>query len=1286
MRRLRARIGLRREDGQSLILFAVALPLVIVVVALVVDGTNVFVQKQSVQNAADAAALAAAQDLTTSACATCGATAGKYLGLNGANYDQPDPSSQAALRPCDPSAVPPITMNCYTNPYKNDFTKVKVTLQKDVPTFFGGFLGLGAVAESASAVASITSGLPPSISFAALNKSCQNHTLLVKLSGQLTVQNAIYVNSCNAPKDAFDIFGAGGNISAPAINVVGGWETHDGSTVTVNGQNCGVSDGSSYYVAPPATSTTPSGCPATGQNLLIDPFKGKIVAPQDGAPAWTSGSTQAYAPNAVTLKTNALGGPAAQAYAYSPNVNLKVTVNASATTINVHQGAISNGDTIQIDSEQMHVTAAPVAGGGKDNWNVTVTRGYNGTTAASHTGGAGTTVFQIVDDTTIQVTNTGGSSSVQNGDTVQVDNEQMLVTGVSGSGPWTLTVTRGYNLTTETTHTATTPVYQAIIAGSASHPAPYEISTGNVTLQPGTYYGGICIGVAAGSDCDNSGATYKCKTVGGSTTTVSAYPSPGESLTTGITDADTTFNVSGGLIAANDVIQVGDEQMLVDTATSGATQLITVERGYNDTETEPTLAAGEAVLHVVTTPNGTAYSPGKTLSVDIDTSSPKTFQVNSSAGISINDVIQIESEAMTVTGIPDGTHLTVTRGTYGTKIVLHHHGVAILLVSPAGSAPPPTVTLAPGTYVMAGGGFGVCGAATLLIQPGAPGGVMIYNTDDSIQGSKVAYNPNVSLNRDAPASSTSAAYSPNPVTLNSRVGTLSNDITYNPNVTLNAATGSSTTTAAYTPNPVKLNLASLGAPTKVVYSPNVILQANATASTTTINVHPASGASSVISNGDVIQIDNEEMRVTAAPVAGGGAGNWNVTVDRAFNGTTASAHTKGAGATVFRVTDTTVQVTNTGGVEVAVNDVIKVDNELMLVAAVSPGAGPWNLTVWRGFNGTAEAIHSVNAAVSKVSLDTLISVTGSAVAVTHVIKVDSEQMTVTGVIPNGANSLLTVTRADNGTIEVAHSSGATVFDVVGDTTVQITNAGSVEVVAGDLIQVGSEQMLVTAVAAGAANIWNLTVVRGYNSTVEASHSAGAAVSKVTPDTTIYVTGAIVDVNDVIQVDSEHMLVSAVTPNGTNSILTVTRAYNGTIEAAHSSGTTVYQPVGTGNGGLGQVDIATSGNVTLTPQTIGRYTGLTIFQDPKRELTTAGCNNRAQNLWDIALVNSGNGLDGISGTIYAGDQSAMFGDGMSGTATLAVVTGCIFINGADSTFNFDTSGGGGLFGVTQALTE
>ena len=59
------------------------------------------------------------------------------------------------------------------------------------------------------------------------------------------------------------------------------------------------------------------------------------------------------------------------------------------------------------------------------------------------------------------------------------------------------------------------------------------------------------------------------------------------------------------------------------------------------------------------------------------------------------------------------------------------------------------------------------------------------------------------------------------------------------------------------------------------------------------------------------------------------------------------------------------------------------------------------------------------------------------------------------------------------------------------------------------------------------------------------------------------------------------------------------------------------------------------------------------------------------------------VNGFRGTIYAPAQDALFADQISGTANLAVITGCIFIDGATSTFEFNPSE---LFGVSGGLGE
>jgi Flp pilus assembly protein TadG len=54
--RLLASLRLDREDGQALPLFAAAIGALLLMAGVVVDGGNLFQNRQSLQNAADAAA------------------------------------------------------------------------------------------------------------------------------------------------------------------------------------------------------------------------------------------------------------------------------------------------------------------------------------------------------------------------------------------------------------------------------------------------------------------------------------------------------------------------------------------------------------------------------------------------------------------------------------------------------------------------------------------------------------------------------------------------------------------------------------------------------------------------------------------------------------------------------------------------------------------------------------------------------------------------------------------------------------------------------------------------------------------------------------------------------------------------------------------------------------------------------------------------------------------------------------------------------------------------------
>jgi hypothetical protein len=391
---------------------------------------------------------------------------------------------------------------------------------------------------------------------------------------------------------------------------------------------------------------------------------------------------------------------------------------------------------IQINSEQLLVDSVIAAGA--QRWDLNVERGFNGTNEVTHLSGAAVTWFP---DQTLQVTNTGATSPVTPGDIIQIDGEQMLVVAVNfiGANTWNLTVQRGYSGTPEATHTANTTVFQITYLGAASAPAPCMLRTGTQTIFPGAYYGGICIGAASGSpDC----AGANCKATGGSTTTIQPYPG-GVTVSMDQTGDDTqpgytTLVVNNSApISVGDLISIDDEEESV-TAKSGDGHTLTVTREANGTE-DAAHTTGTPVSGVVTTPNGTPYNPVEKLNANITTVSATSFAVKASAapgtnGIKVGDVIQVGSEAMLV-GTPAPTYnaqnvatVNVTRGYDNTTATTHTSGDQVYRVAAAGAPTPPIITLSKGVYIMAGGGFNVCGAGSVR----APQGAMIYNTNDSV--------------------------------------------------------------------------------------------------------------------------------------------------------------------------------------------------------------------------------------------------------------------------------------------------------------------------------------------------------------------------------------------------------------------------------------------------------------------------------------------------------------------------------------------------------------------------
>jgi hypothetical protein len=134
----------RDEGGQTLIFFVLAMPLFLAIIALVVDGSMVLVKKRALQNAADAAALAAAQDwpLGGPCLGACLAT----LQTSANNYS--DKNGGPSLHPChDPDPTHPTDTNCFAAPYVDKSGtahdgQVEVRLTVSTPTLFTKAIGL----------------------------------------------------------------------------------------------------------------------------------------------------------------------------------------------------------------------------------------------------------------------------------------------------------------------------------------------------------------------------------------------------------------------------------------------------------------------------------------------------------------------------------------------------------------------------------------------------------------------------------------------------------------------------------------------------------------------------------------------------------------------------------------------------------------------------------------------------------------------------------------------------------------------------------------------------------------------------------------------------------------------------------------------------------------------------------------------------------------------------------------------------------------------------------------
>ena len=264
----------RDERGQLLIVFALALVTIIAFAGLLMDGGMAYVTRREAQNAADTAALAAAKSIATGGTGSVPATAADAIAAaNGFATAYTDCTGHARTDGVTVNDPPSSGPNAGSAGY------VEVITQRAMKTGFSAIVGQTCWMVSARAVAIASSNSVATCNFCSLNNTSQNHTLVLKNSAALRVDGDIYVDSTNGGTtdpcklnqynvcgDAFDIFGAGGSISAKTIAVVGGWETHDQNIATADG----LATGCGEHPQPPAQAPTANVC--VHMPVLVDPL------------------------------------------------------------------------------------------------------------------------------------------------------------------------------------------------------------------------------------------------------------------------------------------------------------------------------------------------------------------------------------------------------------------------------------------------------------------------------------------------------------------------------------------------------------------------------------------------------------------------------------------------------------------------------------------------------------------------------------------------------------------------------------------------------------------------------------------------------------------------------------------------------------------------------------------------------------------------------------------------------------------------------------------------------
>lgn len=225
------------ETGQSAVLFGLMIAGLLGMVAIAVDGGNLYGLKRDAQSAADLAALAGAQHLYDGSISDAVSDAQAYAARNG--------YADAVVN------VPPTT-----GPHQGQQQYVEVIINRSTPTFFAGIFGVGQVAVSARATAHAGHNTPP-YAVLALSRTSQPAISFSGSNNARILNSGIMSNSSMNP--SLNQQATSGSVYAEGpVNAVG--------TILGNFDAPSVSSGVPPYPDPLADMPPPTFMPSSGSD------------------------------------------------------------------------------------------------------------------------------------------------------------------------------------------------------------------------------------------------------------------------------------------------------------------------------------------------------------------------------------------------------------------------------------------------------------------------------------------------------------------------------------------------------------------------------------------------------------------------------------------------------------------------------------------------------------------------------------------------------------------------------------------------------------------------------------------------------------------------------------------------------------------------------------------------------------------------------------------------------------------------------------------------------------